>query len=92
MYLTIYNKNIPLTDLAQENIIYEEQDFSVNFNLQSSINDIGVKVEDLYEGLKQHFKGLMEQYHITNSKENVLKEMIDTLTLLENQYKTYQSL
>ena len=91
MYLIKYDKDIPLINLVQENILYEEQDFVVKFELQSPTNNIGVKVEDLIIGLEQYFKELLKLAIISNEYVNDAQILADTISRLNTCYKMYKS-
>ena len=91
MYLIKYDKDIPLINLVQENILYEEQDFIVKFDLQSPTNNIGVKVEDLIIGLEQYFEELLMLAISSNEYVNDAQILADTISRLNTYYKMYKS-
>ena len=90
MYLIKYNKDTPLTDLVEEDVNYSESYFSVEFDLQSPNNDIGVKVGDIIAGLKQHFKDLLNQSIVSKKRSRALEMLVNTFVILEKQYEAYQ--
>lgn len=90
MYLIKYDKNTPLINSVQEDVNYSEQDFAVEFDLQSPNNNIGVKVGDIIAGLEQHFKDLLNQSIVSNKRSRALEMLVNTLVILEKQYEAYQ--
>ena len=90
MYLIKYDKNTPLINSVQEDVNYSESYFSVEFDLQSPNNDIGVKVGDIIAGLEQHFKDLLNQSIVSNKRSRALEMLVNTLVILEKQYEEYQ--